>query len=262
MALIRDDYSETVTNESKRELIKFSKWLKQHHGDWPTVIGGWAVWAHYSKGFGSRDMDLVLPTDDWIENIMKNEYFIQNSVKPYKFVNELIGAKHYGKEMQIVGREKPEIIFFDLLSGSSLRDDSEKLGVYVDWNWAFEFKQTVPIGEEAYIHVPEPELLILLKVIAALARMRTLKQASDPTYWRSKIWKDYYDVANLTSYVSVDEAKLTTHISNTKLTRILREEFLAGYLSREDVLGETRAVLSKIEDVLLPDKRKKKEANR
>lgn len=260
MALIRDDYSEEVTSESKKELIKFAKWLKEKHGDWPTVIGGWAVWAYYDKGFGSRDMDLVLPTDDWIENIMKKEYFVQNTVKPYKFTNDLLGTKHYGKEIKINGREKPEIIFFDLLSGSSLREDGENLGVYVDWNWAFEFKQTVPIGE-AYIHVPEPELLISLKIIAALARTKTLRQAEDPTYWRSKIWKDYYDVANLTSYVAVDVPKISTHFSNTKLTKPLREEFLAGYVSRKDVLDETKTNLPTIENVILSDKRTRKNEN-
>lgn len=254
MALIRDDYSEKVTSESKKELIKFAKWLKEKHGDWPTVIGGWAVWAYYDKGFGSRDIDLVLPTDEWIENIMKKEYFVQNAVKPYKFTNDLLGTKHYGKEIKTNEREKQEIIFFDLLSGSSLREDNENLGVYVDWNWIFEFKQTIPIGE-AHIHVPEPELLIPLKIIAALARIRTLRQAQDPTYWVSKIWKDYYDVANLASNISINEIKLTTHITNTKLTRILREEFLAGYISRNDVLEETKTTLPKIEEILLPDKR-------
>ncbi|MGI0047548.1 MAG: hypothetical protein ACREBB_10250 [Nitrosotalea sp.] len=256
MALIRDDYSEEVTSESKKELMKFAKWLKEKHGDWPTVIGGWAVWAYHNKGFGSRDVDLVLPDDEWIENVMKNEYFIQNSVKPYKFANDLLGTKHYGKEIKINGREKPEIVFFDLLSGSSLRHDGENLGVYVDWNWAFEFKQTVPFGE-AYIHVPEPELLIPLKIIAALARIRTLKQAEDPTYWRSKIWKDYCDVANLASYVPVDKPKLIGHLSSTKLTKTLREEFLAGYISRNDVLEETKTSLPTIENALLPDRHMK-----
>ena len=253
MALIRDDYTEEVTNESKKELIKFAKWFEQKHGNWPTVIGGWAVWVHYDKGFGSRDIDLVLPTDDWIENVMKKEYFIQNSVKPYIFKNDLLGTKHYGKEITIDGRDKPEIVFFDLLSGSSLREDSENLGVYVDWNWAFEHKQTVPIGE-ACIHVPEPELLIPLKIIAALARTRTLQRAEDPTYWRSKIWKDYCDVANLTSYVTIDKPKLISHLLRTKLTKILREEFLAGYISRPDVLEETKTNATVIENIVLADK--------
>lgn len=251
--MIRDDYAEEVTSESRKELIKFAKWLKEKHGDWPTVIGGWAVWGYYDKGFGSRDIDLVLPDDTWIENVMKKEYFLQNSVKPYKFPNDLLGTKHYGKAIKIAGREKPEIVFFDLLSGSSLREDSENIGVYVNWNWTFEFKQTVPIGD-AYIHVPEPELLITLKIIAALARTRTLTRAEDPTYWRSKIWKDYYDVANLASYVRIDGDKIRRHISGTKLIRNLREEFLAGYIAKQDVLDETRTSLLGIESIILPER--------
>jgi hypothetical protein len=254
VALIRDDYSEEVTSESKKELVKFAKWLHEKHGDWPTVIGGWAVWAYYDKGFGSRDMDLVLPTDEWIENVMKNEYFVQNAVKPYKFTNDLLGTKHYGKEIKNNGKEKQEIIFFDLLSGSSLREDSENLGVYVDWSWVFEYKQTVPIGD-AYIHVPEPELLIPLKIIAALARTRTLRQAQDPTYWRSKIWKDYYDVANLVSYVSFNKSKLHFHLNNTKLTKVLQEEFLNGYIARQDVIAETGTQISTIEERLKDDRK-------
>jgi len=256
MAAIRDLYDNPLTTQSQKELVKFAKWFHKKNDTWPSVIGGWAVWAYYKNGFGSRDVDLILPSDDWIENIMKKEYFPNNGFRAYDYLKDYFIEKHYGKP---INPDNPDddIVFFDLLSGSRLREDPEKLGVIVDWNWVNTFKNEIKM-DDAIIIVPEIELLILLKIIGALARIRTLHAAHDRTYWVSKIWKDYYDVANLTSHIHVDEAKLTTHISNTKLTRILREEFLAGYISRKDVLEETKTTLPKIEKILLPDKRTKK----
>ena len=76
MALEKGKYSSELTSNSKLELQKFSKWFnKNQGGNWPSVIGGWAVWSYYGKGFGSRDVDLVLPTDNFIEDMMKIHVF-------------------------------------------------------------------------------------------------------------------------------------------------------------------------------------------
>ncbi|MBU0662284.1 MAG: hypothetical protein ABH854_05905 [Candidatus Diapherotrites archaeon] len=52
-------YCEEITKKSFRELRGIAKWLNIH-GHSPIVIGGWAAY-YYSKGLGSRDIDLVLP---------------------------------------------------------------------------------------------------------------------------------------------------------------------------------------------------------
>ncbi|MDE1829452.1 MAG: hypothetical protein KGI25_03925, partial [Thaumarchaeota archaeon] len=178
MATIRELYHTEITDKSKQELIKFSKWFNEKHGSWPSVIGGWAVWSYYKNGFGSRDVDLILPTDDWIENVLKKEYFPHNGFYPYRHLTDFLGEKHYGKP---VDPKQPEgdIIFFDLLSGSTPRSDPEELGVYVDWNWVInDYKKSVPI-DDATIFVPEVELLLSLKIIGALARIRDLSLAKD-----------------------------------------------------------------------------------
>ncbi|MEM3144045.1 MAG: hypothetical protein QXW91_05405 [Candidatus Nitrosotenuis sp.] len=104
--------------------------------------------------------------------------------------------------------------------------------------------------DDAKIIVPEIELLLVLKVIGCLERIKFLSRAADPTYWTSKISKDYYDVANLATHCSCNKDKIQLHMTNSNLTTILRREFLDGYISRQDVLGETKTNLKTIESIL------------
>lgn len=248
MAMIRGLYDSSITGKSKEELVKFAKWFNKYHGSWPTVIGGWAVWAYYPNGFGSRDVDVVLPSDDWIENVMKKEYFAHNGFFAYREPSDFFGEKHYGKPID-PNDEKSDIIFFDLLSGSTPREDRAELGVFVDWNWANQYSTMVQM-DDATIIVPEVELLLVLKVIGCLERMKFLLRAVDTTYWASKISKDYYDVANLATYCSCNKGKVQLHMTNSNLTKRLRREFLDGYVSKQDVLNETKTSLKSIESVL------------
>lgn len=254
MASIKDQYNDHVTSKSKQELIIFAKWFKKKHKSWPTVIGGWAVWSYYPDGFGSRDVDLILPSDTWIDEIMKKEYFPSHGFSPYEYLNQFWVDKHYGKPID-PAKPDDDVVFFDLLSASRTRDDPEELGVYVNWKWANDFGREVKIGD-AIIVVPEVELLIPLKIIGALARIRSLHIAKDRTYLTGKIWKDYCDIASLASYVKIDKQKLMKHFTNTKLTKILVLEFLDGYISRPDVLTETKTKMSVIEDILVDRKKK------
>ncbi|MGI0073375.1 MAG: hypothetical protein ACREA3_06155 [Nitrosotalea sp.] len=239
MATIRHLYDPAITSKSRQELVQFAKWFNEKHGSWPSVIGGWAVWSYYQDGFGSRDVDLILPSDDWIETVLKKEYFPYRGFSPYQHLGDFLGQKHYGK---LVDPDKPngDIVFFDLLSASKPREDPQELGVFVDWNWVNDFRKEAEI-DGIKIFVPEVELLLLLKIIGALARIRDLRYATDPSYLTSKIWKDYYDIANLLAYVTIDEQKLKNHITNTKLDKKLILEFFFGYVSRKDVLEETKA---------------------
>ncbi len=250
MALEKELYSTEITSESKKELQKFSKWMEKSHGDWPTIIGGWAVWSYYDQGFGSRDIDLVLPNNNWIEQIMKKEYFVMSEVKPYQFEGEFFGEIHYGKPIKHKN-EQDDIIFFDLISAETPREDNESLNVVVDWNWVFDSQKKKPIGNDSFINVPELELLITLKMIGGLSRIRTLSRAQDPTYWRSKIWKDCYDVANLVYHIKPKKEKLKEYFIKTNLTKELTEEFLEAYDNRQDVLDETNSDISVIEKFLI-----------
>ena len=245
---IRELYNDTITSQSRLELEQFSNWMNDTHGGFATVIGGWAVWSYYDNGFGSRDIDLIFPNEEWKENIMMKLYFPHHDIKLYKLGDPIFGEDHYGK-MIIRPDGSQEIIFFDMISADSVRDDDEQLGVTVDWNWVYDTQIEKPLGNST-INVPEIELLIPLKIIGCLSRIRSLKKVNDPDYLRSKIWKDCYDVANLTNHVSVTKAKIATHMEKTNLTRKLIEEFFEAYDTRQDVLGETNSTLEKIKNTL------------
>ena len=96
---IKERYSSELTSRSKLELQKFSKWFHYNQGgNWPSVIGGWAVWSYHNDSFGSMDVDLVFPTDNFIEDMMKNTYFPLNGFQAYK-LDPILGEPHYGKQI-------------------------------------------------------------------------------------------------------------------------------------------------------------------
>ena len=70
------------------------------------------------------------------------------------------------------------------------------------------------------------EFLITLKIIGCISRRRKLLRADDKSYFLSKIWKDCYDVANLTSHLAPDGEKLLYHFKRTGLNKALIQEFL------------------------------------
>ncbi len=255
MDFIKNDYREEITSQSRKELESLARWQYDNYGSWPVIIGGWAVWSYYSNGYGSRDIDLILPSNNKItENMIKN-YFPDNGIKEYPD-SVFSQTVHYRKPIQIADGTKDDIIF-DMLSADKPRPDPEDLGVYVDWNWADQYGNDMSLGN-VFIKIPEPELLIPLKIIGAVARTRYMRTQLDTAYIRSKIWKDYYDVAVLTNNLDLSMKKMKFHWKNTRLTNNLRNEFLDGYISRSDVLQEANSRYPKISGNLPILKRKKK----
>jgi len=150
MALERERYAPELTSRSQIELQKFSKWFNKHQGgNWPNIIGGWAVWSYHPNGFGSRDVDLVLPSDEWIDDIMKNTYFPPNGFKKHRLGDPFFGGIHYGKPITHHGES--DTIFFDLISAETPREDKDGLGVTVDWNWIYENQVQKSIGNDIRI---------------------------------------------------------------------------------------------------------------
>ena len=244
MAIEKIRYSSEFTSKSHVELQKFSKWFhKNQGGNWPTVIGGWAVWAYHASGFGSRDVDIILPTDNFIDHMMKKIYFPGNGFQPYKF-DPILGESHYGKPIG------DDTIFFDLTSAESLREDPAEMGVKVDWNWVYDVEHPESIGDDAYINVPELEFLIVLKIIGCISRSRQLKHTNDPSYHNSKIWKDCYDVGNLTTHLAPDRDKLYAHFSQTCLDKQLFQEFLEICDGRISAFEEGNSKIKSIEELL------------
>ncbi len=212
MALEKDRYIPELTSKSQIELQKFAKWYNINQGgNWPAVIGGWAVWSYHNDGFGSRDVDLVFPTDNWIEDMMIKTYFPGNGFREYKIGDPIFGELHYGKPIDNNG----DIIYFDLISAETPREDSVNMSVTVDWNWVYEDQQAQPIGNDASINVPSLEFLIALKIIGCISRSRQLQVAHDSSYFLSKMWKDCYDIANLTNHLTPSGDKLLYHFTRT-----------------------------------------------
>ena len=246
MAIEQDRYFPELTSKSQVELQKFSRWFNDTQGgNWPTVIGGWAVWSYHNSGFGSRDADLIFPTDNWIKNMMVQTYFPGNGFQVYKIGDPIFGEPHYGKPI-----DTGDIIYFDLISAETPRDDSVNMGVTVDWNWVYESEQVKPIGDDASINVPELEFLITLKIIGCISRSRKLQQASDKSYFLSKIWKDCYDIANLTNHLNPIGEKLLKHFTRTNIDKKLIQEFLEICDGRKSALEEGNSKMEPLEALL------------
>jgi len=246
VALEKERYTSELTSKSRTELQKFSKWFNDNQGgNWPTVIGGWAVWSYHNNGFGSRDADLIFPTDNFIENMMEKTYFPASGFKEYRIGDPIFGEPHYGKPT-----DTGDIIFFDLISAETPREDSVNMGVEVDWNWVYETQHPISIGNNASINVPELEFLITLKIIGCISRSRKLKQASDTSYFLSKIWKDCYDVGNLTTHLIPNGKKLFTHFSRTHLDKKLIQEFAEICDGQKSAFDEGNSKIDSIEALL------------
>ncbi len=245
MDLIVDGYKEEIVSQSVQELQKLTKWQKENQDTWSTIIGGWAVWTYYEKSFGSRDIDMVLPIDDSKRNEIINSYFPDNGIdaKP----KDSFGAEiYYAKDITFRGGN--DEIVFDLFYPEKPRPDPDNLGVFVDWKWMFDFCKEQPIGNECFIEVPDPELLLPIKIVAALSRIEELRRTSNPTRKLSKIWKDYYDIAILTKYVDFNQEQLVRHMTNIGINEELRNRFLDGYTARADTLETAETTLIGVTD--------------
>ncbi len=245
MDLIADDYSTEIASQSIVELQELAKWQKKHQGEWTTIIGGWAVWTYYQEGFGSRDIDIVLPQDAVKQVEITDTYFPAHKIEK-KFGDPFQAEYHYGKD--ITTPKRNDEIIFDLFYPEKPRSDHDGLGVTVDWKWMSEFSKEQPIGNDAFVQVPDPELLLPVKMVAALSRIEELQRTDNLERKRSKIWKDYYDVAILAKHVDFNREQLLGHMSRIGFTRDLVTRFLDGYIPRSDTLEQAETTLMTVTD--------------
>jgi len=59
---LKEIYSSKITDPSLNELREFAKWYNEKVGNYPIIVGGWAVYC-YTKGLGSKDIDVVFLGD-------------------------------------------------------------------------------------------------------------------------------------------------------------------------------------------------------
>ncbi len=216
-----DDYDKKFTDVSFDELKKFLRWMNEKKGIYPIIIGGWAVYA-YKQALGSKDIDVVMPTDKDLNDVLLTEYFPANGydVKKDQFFN----PKYYVKEVEDKGRTKEIIV--DVFIGNFSKEDEEGLGIKFHWEEVMKHQELKELGSLS-LYVPKLELLVFLKVVASLERTSKYDKTGDPNI-PSKIWKDYYDIAILISLNKLDKELLSKFLQESNVQQYV-ERFLLGY---------------------------------
>ncbi|MCL6088742.1 MAG: hypothetical protein M1530_01090 [Candidatus Marsarchaeota archaeon] len=191
-------YDPSITMPSLEELKVFALWYNQKIGNYPVIVGGWAVYF-YTKGLGSKDIDVVF-AGDAAKHQTLFAYFLSHG-----FIEKPQGLFEtcFVKEITVDG--KPVEIIVDATSqGRTIIFEGRK--ARLPWAWAFKHSQEYRVGESTVL-IPEAELLLVYKLGAILGRNDCLKAGQRVEYYRSKIWKDVVDVIGL-SALKLDAAKV------------------------------------------------------
>jgi len=98
--------------------------------------------------------------------------------------------------------------------------------------------------------VIELELLIITKIIAALGRSKTFDQTGSARL-PAKIWKDYRDIAVLTTMKSLDSKLYESYLVQSNVSPLL-ERFLSRYKQNEysGILDDLKITYNDIESKL------------
>jgi len=243
-------YVSEVTTRSFTELKKFIKWSKSE-GFTPVVIGGWAVYA-YKEGLGSRDIDAIVKNKTAFRKTIKG-FFRPNRYEPGT-VGTQTESLHYTKVIKSRNLQPVEINF-EIFDGKNKREDISGLNLIMKWEWSVKFQQEVKLTKERFtLTVPNRELLIVQKIIAALDRSKKLRLAQG-LYRRmldDKIRKDYYDVTSLIKDHEENKQLLKKFLKESNAKEYI-SQFLAGYNlpDYKSVLIENKVDLQTIHDKLM-----------
>ena len=155
---MREMYSDDITNPSLRELGILAEWYNEKIGNHPVIVGGWAVYC-YSKGLGSKDIDVVFPSD-----VGKNEtllaYFLSHGYSRRKrnfFDEEFV-------KVLPAGKTRLEIIV-DAVSASRVIV-IPNTNVRIPWKWAINHSREHRVEKATIIYLTSshclPTRLVLL----------------------------------------------------------------------------------------------------
>jgi len=193
---LQEYYRNEVTSATFEELKITLRWFNDILGNFPFVIGGWAVWA-YTKGLGSRDMDIVMPLRESVDPIMVPFYRANGYEKkggPLDF------GKYFAKSIEVNGGQ--EEFYLDICSYQDHNYFHEDRDKEFELPWDLLEKHHELGGFEGLkAYIPTKELLVLSKVKAYRDRKHDLKHRgaheSDLYRMQSKIWKDAHDIREL-----------------------------------------------------------------
>lgn len=214
---------DAITEESRKELRKFLGYMSKM-GYIPTIIGGWAVWSLIHETM-SQDIDAVIYDEDTYYRFIEDKYFQDMNYNQYSKGSELA----YWAKIVIDKNNQPQQIRFDVVFANKPQT-IRKLGIIKDWSLIIENQQQVPF-DGLTMYIPVVELLIVLKIIAALERREDQKLESRPdiiSWLEGKIEKDFLDVAWLIKKKKLDKKRLKEFYARTKLQPYI-SKFIDGY---------------------------------
>ena len=230
-------YYDELTSSTLQELKNVGRWFNRFYGNYPTVIGGWAVWLYNPFGYGSRDIDLLFPERRMKERLV-NQYLSAND---YILKRRSLFEEQFVKE--VMTSKGTEEIYLD---ACSVEDTNRVRGTSVEIPWALAIGNSELMDLEGLkFYVPRPEILIMLKAKAALDREHDRKRVLDAYYLDSKIVKDYYDVVSLLKACDFDSRFLGESLESTGFREMFmdvvekvaeKKDILSGHdLSKQDV---------------------------
>ncbi len=206
------DYRPEVTDLSREELRDFLEWCVKLLGHEPTIIGGWAVYAHVPNHLGSRDIDVVFATNRSIDEVM-NQYYAYNG---FKTEGDL--EKTFYKEVTANG--KTEKMIYDATSYERRNRLKEKDALEIPWNLIESHKERKDLAGLS-LWTPSLALLLLYKVKAyrdrsyELLHKGLLITPGDRDRLNSKIWKDAEDIKALDGLGKTDKKELNRLLRQT-----------------------------------------------
>jgi len=206
---MKDLYSQGITDPSLKELEELAGWYNEKLGNYPVIVGGWAAYI-YSKGLGSKDIDIVFPNAASMHQTL-SAYFQSHGYKE-KHMGHFGFDKEIVKTVKSGGREV-EIIIDAVSSDRTITFEGSK--ARLPWGWAAKHSVEKKVGSAAII-IPTAELLLTYKLGAVFGRNISLRTGLDFEYYRSKIWKDIYDIAGL-SRLEIDEKKVAGFLKESGL---------------------------------------------
>lgn len=213
------EYQEWITDASFELLKQFLEATNEKNFE-VVLIGGWATEA-FIPGIGSKDIDVVFKNDGDVQQLLSTNFFLKDE----HLIHQVYPFR-YKKEVYLGGKNRK--IICDIFNAELQREDYEGLGIDIHWNLTHQFKEKRQI-RNLPVWVPKRELLIILKIIAAVDRSARLDKAyDDDESIESKIWKDYRDVAYLTAHQELDKTFLERHINKSRLQRHM-DVFLSRY---------------------------------
>jgi len=229
---MRELYSGSITDPSLKELEELAKWYNERIGSYPIIVGGWAAYI-YSKGLGSKDIDIVFLDAKSMHQTL-SAYFLSHGYEERH-------RGHFGFDKEIVktvrsGGREVDIIIDAVAADRTIVFEGSK--ARLPWKWAAKHNIEKKIGK-ATVLVPNPELLLAYKFGAVFGRNLNLKTGLDFDYYRSKIWKDVHDIAGL-SKLEIDEKKVVGFLKESGLDAH-REEI--AQIIEDNYNDETRSLV-------------------